>query len=96
VVSDADATARLTAYVSGRVQGVGFRAWVRDRATELGLVGSARNLPDGRVEIVAAGTREVGEALLAELHGRAAPGTVDHIDAKWDAIDAVPPGFTTG
>ena len=43
--------ARLTAWVRGRVQGVGFRWWVRARALELGLVGSATNLDDGRVQV---------------------------------------------
>jgi len=46
-------TVRLTAWVRGRVQGVGFRWWVRSRALELGLAGSATNLRDGRVEVVA-------------------------------------------
>ena len=40
---------RLTAWVHGRVQGVGFRWWTRARALELGLVGHATNHPDGRV-----------------------------------------------
>ena len=43
-------TVRLTAYVSGRVQGVGFRYWAREQARVIGLVGAARNLDDGRVE----------------------------------------------
>ncbi|MDQ1730792.1 MAG: acylphosphatase, partial [Pseudonocardiales bacterium] len=42
---------RLSAWVSGQVQGVGFRWWTRSRALELHLVGWAKNLPDGRVEI---------------------------------------------
>ena len=46
---------RLHAFVSGYVQGVGFRYWVREQAQGLGLAGSARNLRDGRVEIVAEG-----------------------------------------
>ncbi|HEX5634942.1 MAG TPA: acylphosphatase [Gemmatimonadales bacterium] len=41
--------------VAGRVQGVGFRNFVRHHALKLGLVGFAANLPDGRVEVVAMG-----------------------------------------
>ncbi|MFZ1578128.1 MAG: acylphosphatase, partial [Nostocoides sp.] len=40
---------RLVVHLSGRVQGVGMRWWVRARALELGLVGYARNTDDGRV-----------------------------------------------
>ena len=50
-----DTTRRLTVFVRGRVQGVGFRWWTRARALELGLAGQARNTPDGRVEVVARG-----------------------------------------
>ncbi len=46
---------RATIFVRGRVQGVGFRWWTRARALELGLVGFARNMDDGRVEIWAQG-----------------------------------------
>ena len=42
---------------AGRVQGVGFRWWTRARALELGLTGWARNTQDGRVEVVAEGSR---------------------------------------
>jgi acylphosphatase len=44
--------------VVGRVQGVGFREWVRRTAERLGLVGSVRNLPDGSVEVQASGSEE--------------------------------------
>ena len=77
------APARLTASVRGRVQGVGFRWWVRARALELGLVGTATNLPDGRVEVVAQGRREDCEALLALLEGPGTPGRVEHVGAWW-------------
>jgi len=49
---------RATIFVRGRVQGVGFRWWTRARALELGLIGFARNLDDGRVEICAQGPIE--------------------------------------
>jgi acylphosphatase len=54
---------RVTIFVRGRVQGVGFRWWTRARALELGLVGFARNMADGRVEICAQGPREAIERL---------------------------------
>jgi acylphosphatase len=49
---------RATMFVRGRVQGVGFRWWVRSRALELGLAGHARNMVDGRVEVLAQGSPE--------------------------------------
>lgn len=49
--------------VSGRVQGVFFRASTRQKADELGLTGTAVNLPDGRVEVIACGP----EARLRQL-----------------------------
>ena len=55
VVVVAEGNVRLTAWVHGRVQGVGFRWWARSQALKLGLRGSATNLPDGRVEVVAEG-----------------------------------------
>ncbi len=54
--------------VSGRVQGVFFRAETAGRARELGLAGQARNLPDGRVEVVAEGPAPAVEALVAFCH----------------------------
>src|ERR1019366_10690502 len=53
---------RVTIFVRGRVQGVGFRWWTRARALELGLAGFARNMDDGRVEICAQGPVEAVEA----------------------------------
>lgn len=50
--------------VEGRVQGVWFRASTQNKARELGITGKARNLPDGRVEVIACG--EVDK--LKELH----------------------------
>ncbi|MGH3611299.1 MAG: acylphosphatase [Pseudonocardia sp.] len=77
------APVRLTAWVHGRVQGVGFRWWTRCRGLELGLLGVARNLPDGRVVVVAEGDRRACERLLDALRGGAAPGPVDHVVEQW-------------
>lgn len=51
-------------FVSGKVQGVWFRASTQDKAKELGLTGWARNLPDGRVEVIACGDKDK----IDELH----------------------------
>jgi acylphosphatase len=74
---------RLTAWVRGRVQGVGFRWWVRARALELGLHGSATNLVDGRVEVVAEGSRSGCERLLELLRGPSTPGRVASVTERW-------------
>jgi len=85
-VDDGDGPAdvvRLTAWVRGRVQGVGFRWWTRARALELGLAGWAANLDDGGVEVVAEGPRADAEELLAQLRGGRTPGRVSLVTQRW-------------
>ena len=85
---------RLTAWVHGHVQGVGFRWWTRSRALELGLTGYAANKPDGRVQVVAQGSREACEQLLDLLNGGDTPGQVDKVISDWfEPADAIA-GFT--
>ncbi|WP_412917621.1 acylphosphatase [Gordonia zhaorongruii] len=72
-----DDVQRLSAWVHGHVQGVGFRWWTRSRALELGLVGHASNQRDGRVHVVAEGSRAQLESLLAALESGSTPGRVD-------------------
>jgi len=59
--------ASLRAVVSGRVQGVFYRAFVEREASGLGLRGRVRNLPDGRVEVNAEGERDKLERLVQRL-----------------------------
>ena len=73
----------LQVFYEGAVQGVGFRWWTRSRALALGLVGSAGNLADGRVEIVAEGPRDHCERLLAALRSGESPGSVDQVIERW-------------
>jgi acylphosphatase len=76
--------ARLTAWVEGQVQGVGFRWWARARALEIGLAGWAENLGDGRVRVIAEGSRESCTRLLALLDSADAPGHVVRVTYRWD------------
>jgi acylphosphatase len=79
---------RLTAWLRGRVQGVGMRWWVRSRALELGLTGWARNLDDGRVEVVAEGPKAACEALgelLRADSSPARPGRIDAVVERWSS-----------
>lgn len=77
---------RALIFVRGRVQGVGFRWWTRARALELGLVGHARNLPDGRVEVCAQGDPAAVGALVELLQeqpsARSRPGHVSGVTVQ--------------
>lgn len=77
--------------VSGRVQGVGFRWFVRRRAEALGLSGWVRNLADGRVEALAAGSDEILTTLEAELREGPPAARVDEVQAV-PAADEPPSG----
>jgi acylphosphatase len=75
-------TRRLVALVSGHVQGVGYRWFVRELAGAAGLAGSARNLADGRVEVVLEGPDDAVAGVLAALDGPRAPGSVAAVDVR--------------
>jgi acylphosphatase len=66
--------------VSGRVQGVGFRAFCLRAATSLQLDGWVRNLPDGRVEVMATGDVDALDGLGDALRRGPTYGRVDHVD----------------
>ncbi|WP_445169612.1 acylphosphatase [Mycolicibacterium sp. Dal123E01] len=90
----AEADPRLTAWVHGHVQGVGFRWWTRSRALELGLTGYAKNQPDGRVLVVAQGPRDACEQLLHLLRSGKTPGQVDTVVVDWSPRGEPISGFS--
>ncbi len=86
--------ARMTAWVRGRVQGVGFRWYTRANALRIGgLTGFATNLGDGRVQVLAEGPRERCAALLDWLRGDDTPGEVTGVTEIWDTPRGGYPDF---
>lgn len=76
--------AGVQALIHGHVQGVFFRAFVFQRANELGLTGYVRNLPSGRdVEVRAEGKRELLEKLIELIKVGPPLAKVDHVTIKW-------------
>ncbi len=75
---------RLHVRVTGTVQGVGFRWFVRERARRLGLDGWVRNLPDGSVEVAASGEEGQLELLRMELLKGPAGARVDALEPMPD------------
>jgi len=71
--------------VSGRVQGVGYRAFAARVAVQQGLLGGVRNLDDGRVELDVEGKQAVIEALLHELKAGPPAARVTKIETEWSA-----------
>ena len=71
---------RVHATVRGRVQMVGFRAFVLDRAWDLGLRGTVANRPDGSVECVVEGPRQDVERLVESLRQGPSSARVDSVE----------------
>ena len=84
---------RLTARVTGAVQGVGFRYWTARKADELGITGSVRNDDDGSVAVVAEGPQPVIIEFRRWLASREAPGRVAHVDEKMSPAEGTFRGF---
>ncbi len=76
--------ARAHIFVSGLVQGVGYRWFVEEHARALGLTGFVRNLWDGRVEIVVEGDRGLIEELIKDLRVGPHLADVRKVDINWE------------
>jgi acylphosphatase len=71
---------RVRAVVHGRVQMVGFRAFVMRHAGDAGLSGTVRNLPDGSVEAILEGPRATVERLVELLHEGPTHARVERVE----------------
>lgn len=75
--------------VSGRVQGVFYRASAQQRAQELGVRGFARNLADGRVEVLACGEASVVEAFVGWLWTGSSASRVTAVEVAEVAVEVL-------
>lgn len=80
--------------ITGRVQGVGFRAWTQDHARRLGLSGWVRNEPDGSVAALVSGPAEAVWALIERLHEGPPAAAVATVSAEPTDEEAGPDGFS--
>ena len=74
---------RMHIFYSGHVQGVGFRFTVKQVAAGFEVTGTVRNLPDGRVELMAEGTKTELEAFSESIRDAGLAGCIRHEDVHW-------------
>lgn len=84
---------RVEMKLSGRVQGVFLRQSTCDRGRQLGVAGWIRNLPDGRVEVTAEGTKPRLMDLVAFCREGPATARVDDVDVRWVAAQGLSGAF---
>jgi len=84
---------QVRALVEGRVQGVGFRYFVRQAAAEIGISGWVRNLSDGRVELMAEGKRQDCDRLLSLVNQGPNMSVVSAVHTTWREPSEMEKGF---
>jgi acylphosphatase len=72
-----------TLLISGRVQGVWYRGWTREKAIELGLAGWVRNCPGGQVEAFVEGPKHLVESMIQWCRQGPPPAIVRSVDVTW-------------
>lgn len=82
-------------WISGSVQGVGFRMFAERAARRRGVTGFARNLADGRVEAVAEGSSEAVRGFIADLRRGPSGALVRAVDESWETPEGLR-GFRIG
>ncbi len=84
---------RVHVLVTGRVQGVSYRAWTQATARRAGVVGWVRNLQDGRVEAMFEGSEEAVAQVVAWCHQGSPAARVVHVATRTCAVEGADPGF---
>lgn len=80
---DAETKARLSARITGRVQGVGFRNFTRRRARQLSVTGWVRNERDGSVRLEAEGPRQALDSLVDAVERGPRTARVEDVEVDW-------------
>ncbi len=84
---------RAHVLIAGRVQGVGFRAYARDRARAAAVEGWVRNLADGRVEAIFEGTRSAVQRLALACYSGPPNARVEKVEVAWEEPTGKAGGF---
>jgi len=79
-----DKIIRAHVFIEGRVQGIGYRYWIRKTAERFDLTGWVRNLADGRVEAVFEGQKQGIEDIIKKCRRGPMLAGVKHIDVVWE------------
>lgn len=72
--------------ISGKVQGVAYRAYLQEAATELQIVGYTNNIPDGTVEVVAQGDPDTLKAFVEYMHEGSLMSVVEGVAVEWRSV----------
>ena len=86
----------IRCFISGRVQGVSFRYYTRQQATRLNLRGWAKNLPDGRVDVLAHGEQDAITSLRSWLNKGPSMAYVTNVECQPAEVGICPDGFEIG
>ncbi|NJK80786.1 MAG: acylphosphatase [Chloroflexaceae bacterium] len=89
-------TDRVSAHVfiSGRVQGVNFRVYLRDQARQAGVFGWVRNLSDGRVEALLEGSNAGVRRVVSWCYSGPPRAEVDQVDVQWQSPEGQEDSFS--
>lgn len=84
---------QIVALAKGRVQGVGYRAFCAHEATRMGVTGYAKNLPDGRVEVLGEGDESTLRQFVERLREGPPLARVTDVAFRWEDPTGTYPGF---